>query len=47
MNEFCNLIADQKRVNTKHEKQNTTSKYGTNFCSKKNELRDGEDVPFT
>ena len=30
MNEFCNLIADQKPENPNHEKQNT-SKHGTTF----------------
>ena len=29
MNEFCNLIADQKLEDPKHEKQNTSKPGGT------------------
>ena len=35
MNEFCNLIAHQKPANTKHGKQNTTTKPGATFVVRK------------
>ena len=35
MNEFGNLVADHKRENAKHGKQNSTSKSGTTFVVRK------------